>query len=300
MAGPRLPTGEPRTEPERRSAAHFVARGDIEFPTALNDLPAPPRGLYALGSLRALDAPTVTVVGTRDATPYGERMTREICMRLARAGACVVSGLARGIDAAAHRAALAEGGLTVAVLGTGIDVPYPAGHRELHARIAERGLVLSESPPGQRAIKGCFPRRNRILAALSPVTIVIEAGLKSGALLTANLAADLGRTVGAVPGPIDSPMSEGTNNLLRDGAVVIATVDDALMLAGVREQRGAARTDFGEREERVMRELRRGAADLDALATRTALPARECMMAVTMLELAGAVECTLTGEVRIR
>ena len=300
MAVPGRPRGEPRDGSERRPAVHSIALGGDGYPKALNDLPSPPRQLYVLGTLATLDAPVITVVGTRDATPYGERMTREICSSLARAGACIVSGLARGIDAAAHRAALAEGGRTTAVLGTGIDVPYPVAHRELHERIAERGLVLSENAPGQTATRGCFPRRNRILAALASVTLVVEAGRRSGALVTAERALELGRTVAAVPGPIDSPQSEGSNELLRDGAIVIATVADAMTLLGLSAPRRTKRDEFGEREERVLRELRRSPADLDTLAARTTLPARECMMAVTLLELAGAVECTLTGEVRIR
>jgi DNA processing protein len=281
-------------------AVRFIARGSADYPPALNDLPTPPQGMYTVGSLATLDAIVVTVVGTRDSTPYGERVTRELCTHLTRAGACVVSGMARGIDAAAHRAALAAGGLTAAVLGTGVDVPYPVGHRELHERIGKRGLLLSEFLPGQRAARGSFPRRNRILAALAKLTIVVEAGRKSGALLTAGHAVELGRTVGVIPGPIDSPQSEGSNELMRDGAHVIATIDDALMLAGLGRQRRAARLELGDTEERILRELRRGATDLDGLAARTALPARECMMAVTMLELAGAVECTLTGEIRVR
>lgn len=300
MSDSRLPPGTPREMFERRTTVQTIARGDGGYPQSLTDLRTPPDPLYALGALATLAAPAVTVVGTRDATPYGERMTREICSALARAGACVVSGLARGIDAAAHRAALAENGLTVAVLGTGIDVPYPVGHRELHQRIAERGLVLSENPPGHAAGRGSFPRRNRILAALGTITIVVEAGRRSGARITADQALDLGRTVAAVPGPIDSPQSEGSNELLRDGAVVIATVDDALTLIGLTAPRRADRAAFGENEQRILRELRQRPADLDSLSARTALPARECMRAVTLLELAGAVECTLTGEVRIR
>lgn len=300
MQPPRMPDQAPGDRTARSSAVHCIARDSPRFPAALLDLHTPPRELYIIGSLDTLRAPVITVVGTRDATPYGERITRELCSKLARAGACIASGLARGIDAAAHRAALAEGGHTVAVLGTGIDVPYPVGHRELHHRIGERGLLISEFPKGQRAARGSFPRRNRILAAIAEVTIVVEAGRKSGARLTAHDALELGRTVAAVPGPIDSPQSEGSNELLRDGAVVIATIDDALTLAGLTVQPAASRADLGEREQLVLRELRRGSADLDALCARTRLPARECMAAVTLLEIAGAIECTLTGEIRHR
>ena len=299
MGTPGLPPSEPRGRPGSREA-RFIAGDSAEFPAALMDLPSPPRGLYAIGSLEMLRPPLVTMVGTRDSTPYGERIARELGSRLARAGACIVSGLARGIDAVAHRAALAHGGRTIAVLGTGVDVPYPAGHRELHARIAEQGLVMSEFPAGQRAVRGCFPRRNRILAALSEITLVVEAGGKSGAMITARHAMDLGRTVAAVPGPIDSAQSEGSNHLLREGAIVIADVEDILTLAKLPTGRTSRLEDFGEDERHVLRELRRGAADLDSLSARTRLPARVCMAAVSVLEIAGAVECTLTGEVRLR
>jgi DNA processing protein len=227
-------------------------------------------------------------------------MARELSGSLARAGACVISGLARGIDAAAHRAALAEKGRTAAVLGTGVDVPYPVGHRELHAAIARNGVLLSEFPSGSRAARGSFPRRNRVLAALASVTIVIEAPARSGALITADHALELGRVVAAVPGPIDSPQSAGSNELLRDGAVVIANVDDALTLAGLSVPRARSNAPVTAAEQAVLAELGRSPADLDALTARTRLPARECMRAVTTLELAGRVECLLTGEIRRR
>jgi len=211
-----------------------------------------------------------------------------------------VSGLARGIDAAAHRAALAADGRTVAVLGSGIDVAYPAAHAQLHAEIAARGLVISEHPPGERAGAGAFPRRNRIIAALASVTIVVEAGFRSGALITASHALDLGRTVAAVPGPIDSPQSAGSNELLRDGAAVIATPADALALVGVMAPHATRATlaDLSPDEQAVWDALAKGAADLDALATRSRLPATRCLAAVTTLELNGAIECALTGEIR--
>ena len=300
MHPPGPPPGRPGDRSGHRATVQFIPRASAVFPAALLDLPSPPDALYAIGTLETLAAPVVTVVGTRDATPYGERITRELCSRLVRAGACIASGLARGIDAVAHRTALAEGGRTVAVLGTGIDVPYPVGHRELHQRVGERGLLLSEFPEGQRAVRGCFPRRNRILAALARVTIVVEAGRRSGALITAENALDLGRTVAAVPGPVDSAQSEGSNGLIRDGACVVASLDDALALAGLTPPRPAVRPAFGEPEQRILAELQRGAADLDTISARTRLPARECMQAVTLLEIAGAVECTLTGEVRLR
>jgi DNA processing protein len=174
----------------------------------------------------------VAIVGTREASAAGVRMAERLAAGAARAGLVVVSGLARGIDAAAHEAAVAAGGRTVAVLGTGVDVPYPAGHRTLLRLVQENGLAISEVEPGTRAFPGCFPRRNRIIAALSKLTVVVEAGYKSGALNTAGVAQELGRLVGAVPGQADDPRAAGSNLLLRDGAQVILGVDDLLMVAG--------------------------------------------------------------------
>jgi DNA processing protein len=278
-----------------------VAATDADYPDSLRDLSDPPSRLWALGRWELAGAsPIVAIVGTRNATPYGERVARELARALARAGACVVSGMARGIDATAHRAALEEGGATIAVLGTGIDVPYPVGHRTLHDVIARRGLLVAESPPGTRAFRGCFPRRNRIIAALARVTIVIEAGVQSGALNTAEHALELGRTLAAVPGPIDAPPSEGSNGLLRDGAVLIASAADALALVGltppVRVPREFADTDVAA----VWAALGAGPLDSDALCATSNLPAQRCMAAVTELELQGAIECTLTGVIRRR
>jgi DNA processing protein len=275
-------------------------RGAAEYPVALEDLEYPPRQLHALGHGRMLAAPSVSIVGTRRPTAYGLRVTRAIAGELARGGACVVSGMARGIDAAAHRAALEVDGRTVAVMGTGIDVPYPTGHRALHELLATRALVVSEYGTGVTAHKGAFPRRNRIIAALAPVTIVIEAGHISGALNTARQALELGRVVAAVPGQIDSPESCGANLLIRDGAVPIVSVADALTLVGVSPPPRKRDAELSEKEARVWQALSGGGLDADALAARSRLPARDCLAAVTSLELLGMVECLLTGEIRRR
>ena len=280
--------------------AHHMAIGDELYPRRLTDLPDPPAWLFYAGDLGMLTDPIVAIVGTRNATAYGERMTRAIASALARGGACVVSGMARGIDGCAHRAALEAGGRTVAVLGTGIDIAYPAAHRALHAAIGEKGLLLSELMPGDKANGGSFPRRNRIIAALATATIVIEAGVKSGALITATHALELGRAVAAVPGPIDSPQSAGSNELIRDGAVVIASVADALSLVGLTPPPRAPRMDRPPAEHQVWKALEAGAMDIERLSSASGLPARECLAAVTALELAGAVECDVTGEIRRR
>lgn len=271
---------------------------DSRYPAALHDLPDPPRTLWARGELALLDRPCVAIVGTRRATSYAERVTKEIARALARGGACVISGLARGVDVAAHRAALDVDGATCAVLGTGLDVAYPKGHAALQADIGVRGLVLSELPPTLAAHGGSFPRRNRIIAALARVTIVVEAGVKSGALITATHALDLNRTVAAVPGPIDIPQSQGSNELLRDGACLIASVADALALVGLTAP-VRLRDLPAEGSERVLWDaLAAGNADLDTLSTRAGLPAHEAMAAVSALELRGLVECALSGEIR--
>jgi DNA processing protein len=278
-----------------------IELGDEGYPSALLDLRAAPRILWTIGDIGRLTPPVVAIVGTRKATAYGERVTREIAGSLARAGACIVSGMARGIDGIAHVAALDAHGRTVAVLGTGVDIAYPAGHRPLHARIREHGLLLSEELPGAHAGPGSFPRRNRLIAALASVTIVVEAGVRSGAMITAGHALELGRTVAAVPGPIDAPQSTGTNSLIRDGATVIAEVADALQLVGLTPPARRPHPEIATAAERaVWSALGEGALDVDTLAVRSGLPARACLAAVTTLELSGAIECALTGEIRRR
>lgn len=296
MAAPELRTSA-------RERAQFTELGEWSkasphYPAELLDLPNSPDLLFSLGARATLDAPRVAIVGTRDCTAYGDRTARKIAGAIARAGGCVISGMARGIDACAHRAALEVGGRTVAVLGTGVDVPYPRGHARLHAQIAEAGLVVSESAAGTAAFRGCFPRRNRIIAALANVTIVVEAGYKSGALLTAKSALELGRTVAALPGPIDSPASDGTNELLRDGAHVIATVDDALALAGFPAAPELALPELTQQERAVWDALGKGAAMLEVVADRASLSLRDCMTATTALELRSLVSTGFSGEYR--
>lgn len=276
-------------------------RKSPNYPPELRDLAQPPFELYAIGRSSALSTPRVAIVGTRNSTAYGERITRTLTRALVRGGASIVSGMARGIDAAAHRTALELGGNTVAVLGTGVDVPYPVGHRLLHRTIGEQGLVLSENPPGAPAGKGSFPKRNRIIAALAPVTIVIEAGFRSGALNTASQALELGRTVAAVPGPIDSEQSRGSNQLLRDGAVLIAAPDDALTLLGLTAPKEKPTPPLlPESEQKVWDAIADGFVPTDALPGLTGLSMAECLAAITSLEIIGLAECSLAGEIRRR
>jgi DNA processing protein len=222
------------------SARDRLAAGDLHvacahsrrYPPLLKELPDPPAVLFASGRLEALTAvarePAVTIVGTRRASPYGTEVAYVLGRGLAAAGVPVVSGLALGIDGTAHRGCLDGGGIPVAVVAGGPDVVYPRRHRSLHARVRERGLVVSELPPGVEPYRWSFPARNRIMAGLARMTLVVEAADPSGSLITAEFARDLGRSVAAVPGRITSSVSQGTNNLLKDGATPIAGTEDVL------------------------------------------------------------------------
>ena len=280
--------------------------GADALPECLRDLPRPPAGLWLLGDAAALqEAPGrhVAIVGTRQASRYGERTAERLATACSRAGLVVVSGLARGVDSVAHRAALAAGGRTVAVQGTGVDVPYPVGHRALHAELARRGTVVSEMEPGTPATAGCFPRRNRLIAALCEVTVVVEAGFKSGAINTASQALDLGRTVAAVPGQIDESRSSGCNLLIRDGAQVVTCVEDLLSLfqlstssggtAAAAHQSGLdASQSIGHLDplaESVLGVLEEGDMDSHEIARRLSVPIRHLSTRLLDLELAGMV-----------
>ena len=211
-----------------RAGNHLVGWLDPDYPPLLREIPSPPLALFVSGEPARLWHPAIAVVGSRGPSAGGLRHARDFAAVLARAGVCVASGLATGIDTAAHEAALAAGGLTLAVLGAGHDQPYPPSQAPLQARIAEAGVVVSEYPPGTPPRRSQFPARNRILAGLALGTLVVEAGLKSGALITARQAATAGREVFALPGSIDNPMSRGCHQLIRDGAQLVESPDEIL------------------------------------------------------------------------
>ncbi len=275
----------------------LLVRGLPGYPALLLDLADPPPVLFSLGSLELLTRTQVAIVGTRSATSYGLAVARDLARAVAASGLVVTSGMARGVDAAAHLGALSTGGGTIAVLGTGVDVPYPRSNTSLHRAIVRQGLVLSEIPPGDRADAGSFPRRNRIIAALSGVTVVVQAGYRSGSLITAGRALELGRSVAAVPGPIDMASHAGSNELLRDGAQVVTGAADLLQLAGA-SLRPVFVPELHGPEAAVWSALADGPADLDTLLARTGLPAREAAVAVGSLELAGLVSAGFSGEFR--
>ncbi|MBB1257241.1 DNA-processing protein DprA [Streptomyces alkaliterrae] len=237
----RLRTRLASAEPERDLAAsaalggRFLCPGDREWPGQLDDLgPARPLGLWVRGrcSLRLAALRSVAVVGARACTEYGAWAAARLAGGLAERGWSVVSGAAYGVDGAAHRGALAAGGLTIGVLACGVDRPYPRAHRALIERVAEEGLLLAELPPGAHPTRSRFLQRNRLIAALARGTVVVEARLRSGALVTARRATALGRHVMGVPGPVSSPLSGGVHRLLREEGVLVTDADEVIELVG--------------------------------------------------------------------
>lgn len=266
---------------------------DPAYPSDLLQLREPPPVLYLRGTLPDPDRTAVAVVGSRRAGGYGRRVARELSREAARHGVVVVSGLALGIDGEAHAGALEAEGTTVAVLGGGVERARPSAHRRLYREILNRGgAVVGEWPPGTPARAFHFPRRNRILAALARLVVVIEASARSGALSTAAHARRLGRDVAAVPGPIDQPGHRGSNELIRDGAGAILEVDDLLDLAGV----VGALAAQPERQPQltgdtapVWRSLHAGPASVEHVAERAGLPVARVLRALTRLEVDGWV-----------
>ncbi|MCB9743874.1 MAG: DNA-protecting protein DprA [Alphaproteobacteria bacterium] len=261
----------------------FVALGDPGYPEALLALPKPPPALWHRGPLGLLEAPCVAVVGSRSCTPYGRSTAHRLGQAVAVAGGALISGAARGVDAAAHLGALDGGGGTLAVLGAGLDVPIQGGPARLRAQILEGGgALLSEMAPEDPPSRRSFPRRNRLIAALSACTVVVEAASRSGALHTATFARELQREVLAVPGRIDCPTAEGTLQLIEDGAGVLRQVSQVAELV-----RGAERA-LDTPARRLQRALSRPAS-LMQVAAQVGLDGREVARQLSLLELTGVV-----------
>ena len=215
----------------------MIDRQDYRYPAQLLEIPQPPEQLYCIGDLSLLKQPLAAVIGSRKCSEYGKQTAMAVGKSLALAGITVVSGMAKGIDSFGHLGALKQGGKTIAVLGCGADICYPAENRKLYEQICAEGLVISEYPPGTEPMPFRFPQRNRIIAGLSRVVTVVEAGHDSGALITAGLAEDFGRDVYAVPGNITSMWSLGTNKLIADGAMPVVVVDDVVRAMGAEVMR---------------------------------------------------------------
>ena len=267
-----------------------IRRRDPGFPALLAAIHDPPPALYVRGSVDAalLDRPAIALVGARSCSSYGRSVTRSLARELAAAGLVVVSGMARGIDGEAHRGALDAGGITVAVLGCGVDRDYPAAHSELARRICEAGLVVSEYEPGVEPAPWRFPARNRIIAGLCRATVVIEARERSGALITADFALEEGREVLAVPGEITSTLSAGTNALLRLGATPVTCPADVLEVFGMQPVQ-LTTASLGPVAETLYARLSEGTFTADELVRTCAIDPGQGAAALVELELAGRV-----------
>jgi DNA processing protein len=288
----------------RGSGAWATCRHDDLYPDALRDLGDAPAVIFGRGRPATLGElgrdGAVTIVGSRRPSRYGRELAKEIGAELGAAGFAVVSGLALGIDSAAQEGAMRAGGLTIAVLGCGVDVAYPPRNSRLYAEIVERGLVIGELPPGTEPRRWTFPARNRIMAALGAMTVVVEARERSGSLITAEMAQDLDRDVGAVPGLVGTSPAAGTNGLIRDGAALIRgaqDVLDALVGAGA-EKRPALRSVGPVLEDvlvAVLDLVERGAGTADSLARDSGLQPGPLATALVRLELSGYVLCNGDG-----
>lgn len=266
---------------------------DAAYPRRLKEIDQPPPVLFVRGSINVEDDWAVSVVGTRRVTPYGRQVAGEIARFLAQNGVTVVSGLARGVDAIAHQAALQAGGRTLAILGSGVDVIYPPEHRKLAEEIIRQGAVISDYPLGTQPESTNFPPRNRIIAGLSLATIVVEAGEKSGALITAEFAVEQGRDVFAVPGSILTPQSEGTNRLIEQGArplLRMSEILESLKLEQIPEKQASRKTITATAEEnKLLGCLTQEPKHIDEICSLAGLPIQTVSATLTMMELKGLV-----------
>jgi DNA processing protein len=295
-----LEAGRKIAEAAERLGAEVILPSDPGYPDLLRNIPDPPPVLFALGDLTLLSRPTLAVVGSRDHSSYGASVCRALAGAAAESGIVIASGMARGLDAVAHVAALDAGGTTIGVLGNGLGVIYPAANRALYDRVAASGLLLTEFPPGERPSVGSFPRRNRLISGVSRVTLVVEAAIGSGALITAGAALDQGREVMAVPGNITSLVSAGSNRLIRDGAAPVLEAADLLQhYPELVPTRGKAAPVTSSRalpeallpEERDLAGLfGSDAVHPDELAMKSKRPIGEVLALISGLEIAGVIE----------
>jgi DNA processing protein len=288
-------------DPERELRIAVEHRIDVlteesaDYPRPLRQIHDPPGVLFRRGKPQAQDEMAVAIVGTRHATRYGLAQAERLAASLARTGFTVVSGLARGIDAAAHRGAMEAGGRTIAVLASGLLEIYPPEHLELADEIAANGYLISESPPRMVPLSGAFPQRNRIISGLSVGTIVIEAADRSGALITARHAYEQGREVFAVPGPVDSRMSRGCHALIKDGAKLVESIDDVLTELGplaenIRREDGTllaspAELTLNEIEQQVLAAIDGAPTSIDAIVQSSELPVHRVLSTISVLEM---------------
>jgi DNA processing protein len=277
----------------QRQSIRIITWEDDAYPRRLREIDQPPPVLYLRGSIDAEDDWAVAIVGTRRVTAYGRQVTADLAAFLAGNGITVVSGLARGVDAIAHEAALQAGGRTIAVLGSGVDRIYPPEHRKLADQIMNQGAVCSDYAPGTAPESSNFPPRNRIISGLSQATVVIEAGETSGALITAKFAADQGREVLAVPGPINAAQSKGTNNLIQQGARPLLRIEEVLEVLNLQhiqtQQKARKVLPADETEAALLKVIGPQPLHVDDIQAQSGLSIEKVSATLTLLELKGIV-----------
>jgi DNA processing protein len=279
----------------RRNGVSIVAESDAAYPRALREVHDPPGVLFVRGAIQPTDALAIAIVGSRHATHYGLEQAERLAGSLARAGLTIISGLARGIDAAAHRGALAAGGRTLAVLGSGVLNIYPPEHDKFAAEVIARGAVLGEAPVRSAPTSGAFPQRNRLISGMSLGVIVVEAALQSGALITARHAMEQGREVFAVPGRVDNRMSRGCHRLIRDGAKLVETAEDVLeelgpLVAAATRDDGTvvhhpAELLLNEPEQQVLAAIKGSPTSIDEVISASGLPTPQVLATLSVLEM---------------
>jgi DNA processing protein len=286
-----------------------LSRDDEGYPSPLREIHSPPIVLFVRGEWKPVDAMAIAIVGTRHASSYGVRQAERLAAGLSRAGLTIVSGLARGIDAAAHRGALLAGGRTIAVLGCGVLEVYPPEHAKLSDEILQHGALVSEAPPRSQPHSGMFPQRNRLISGMSLGVIVVEAAQRSGALISADHAMEQGREVFAVPGPIDSRTSRGCHQLIRDGAKLVESVDDVLGELGplfanaVRDDgriiRHPAELQLNGQEQAVLDATSTEPIQIDQIIVRSQLPVQRVLATLSVLEMRRLIR-RLSGNLVVR
>lgn len=274
----------------------FVSIKDREYPFLLKEIYDPPVGFYMRGFLPDDNIDKVSIVGARKCSRYGASVAYKLAGDLAKANIVIVSGMATGIDGIAHKGALDNGGQTIAVLGTGVDICYPLEHRELMERIIQNGCVISEYPPQTQVHSKNFPKRNRIISGLSPMTIVVEAGKRSGTLITADQALDNGREVYVVPGNVTSALSEGTNNLIKQGCPIITEYEDVLIALGIaftENEKQVFQKNMSENMEKEEKEvydcIGQEVIDAETISRKLKRNIQEVQYSLTLLEIMGRI-----------
>lgn len=294
---------------ESSEAHHILSFNSPEYPARLKEVSDAPPLLYVTGNPKLLSEPQLAIVGSRRPTPQGCRLAYDLALELGKSGLVITSGLALGIDAAAHQGVLSSYGSTVAVLGTGVDQVYPRNHRKLYSLIAQQGAIVSEFPLGTSASPGHFPRRNRIISGLSLGVLVVEAEQKSGSLISARLAAEQGREVFAVPGSVLNPLSKGCHQLLRQGAVLVENHEDILvelqpllepMLEETESEPEVVSDVINSQHLHVLDCMGFDVASMDLLSQVSGLPCEELSVVLTELEMEGLVQSVPGGFLRVR